>query len=70
MLKVDVITVGRIKAGPHLDLWNEYEKRLPWPINLIEITGRTAEDEHQNILQKLNQRAFLFVLDEKSAAST
>lgn len=63
-MKIDIITVGRLKNGPFLDLWNEYSKRLTWSVNLVEVEGRTKDEENIRLAEKLSPRAYSFVLDE------
>src|SRR4051812_49408991 len=65
MLRIDIIAAGRMRAGPLLDLWNEYGKRLDWTLTLIETEGRNAAEEQQKLLGKVNASAFVFALDER-----
>ena len=64
-MKIDIIAVGRLKSGSFLDLWNEYAKRLTWSVNLIEIEGRSKDEENSRLAEKLNSRAYIFIMDEK-----
>jgi len=63
MLRIDIIAAGKMRAGPHLDLCNDYKKRLQWPVTLIEIEGRNATEEQQKLGEKINAGAYLFALD-------
>ena len=65
MLRIDIIAAGKLRAGPHLDLWNGYKKRLQWPVTLIEIEGRNAAEEQQKLGEKIAPGAYVFALDEK-----
>lgn len=65
MPRIDVIAAGKFRNGPLLTLWEEYKKRLQWPLALHEIDARKTADEHTKINGKLNSRAFLFVMDER-----
>lgn len=65
MLNIDIIAVGRMRSGAVSELWNEYSKRLKWTVKLMEIEGRNAVDEHKKLAEKIDERAFIFALDEK-----
>jgi 23S rRNA (pseudouridine1915-N3)-methyltransferase len=65
MLRIDIIAAGKMRAGPHLELWNDYKKRLQWPVTLVEIEGRNAAEEQQKLAEKIAPGAYLFALDEK-----
>ncbi len=72
MINVEVIAVGRLRDKALLALWQDYTKRLQWPLTLHEIEIKKPGDEEKKLLAKLNPRAHLFVLDEqgKSLPST
>ena len=53
MNRIDVIAAGRMKPGPLLDLWADYKGRLSWPVNLIEIEGRSAAEEQIRLAAKI-----------------
>lgn len=66
MFNIEIIAAGKMKAGPLGSLWDEYKKRTsPWKVSLHEITGRDAAQEQQKLIEKINPRAYLIVLDEK-----
>lgn len=71
MLHIDLITVGRMKDKAMTELANDYYRRIRWPLRLFEITSRKGdakkryEDETQKILDKLDDQAFVIVLDER-----
>jgi 23S rRNA (pseudouridine1915-N3)-methyltransferase len=65
MLRIDIIAVGRMRASPVSELWNEYRKRLKWPVTLVEIDGKNTADEHAKLHEKIDHGSFLFALDEK-----
>ena len=66
MLRIDVIAVGKSRSSPFADLWEDYAGRLrPWTVSLVEIEAKSTIDEHKKILEKINDQAFIFVLDEK-----
>lgn len=65
MLSVDIIAVGRMKKNAQLALWQDYEKRMKWPLSLHEIEGKKPGEEQRKLLEKIDPRAFVFVLDER-----
>lgn len=64
MLRIEIIAVGRLKTGGQKTLWDEYTKRLNWPLTLHEIEGRDKNEECAKIEKKLNSQAFICALDE------
>ena len=64
MLRIEIIAVGRLKAGGQKTLWDEYTKRLTWPLTLHEIEGRDNAEECAKIEKKLNGQTFIYILDE------
>jgi 23S rRNA (pseudouridine1915-N3)-methyltransferase len=65
MLLIDLIAVGKLKNDPLLDVFEDYKKRLLWKFSLIELEAQTQSGEHSKIIEKLNPRAALVVLDER-----
>lgn len=71
MLQLDVIAVGRLKKGPFLELFQDYERKIRWSFNLIEVESRykdpiTAQnDENMRLLQAIQSHAFVIALDER-----
>jgi len=65
MLRLDLIAAGRMRAGPLSDLWEDYKRRLTWPLTLVEIEGCNAAEEWEKLAAKIDPRAFVFILDEK-----
>jgi 23S rRNA (pseudouridine1915-N3)-methyltransferase len=65
MFRIDIIAAGRMRAGPLASLYNEYKTRMVWPVNLIEVEGRNAAEEHEKLAAKIDPRAYVFILDEK-----
>jgi 23S rRNA (pseudouridine1915-N3)-methyltransferase len=71
MFKIDLIVVGKVKKGAWRDLIDDYKTRIKWPVNLIEIeskyTDGKAQQEQENrfILDKLDEKSFVIVLDER-----
>ena len=40
-MRVTVVAVGRAKRGPTETLWQDYARRLTWPVTLKEIDLRS-----------------------------
>jgi 23S rRNA (pseudouridine1915-N3)-methyltransferase len=70
-MRIDVISCGRLKKGPLKDLVEEYQTRIRWSLNIFEVESRYREAENQQleeerkILDKLDNQAFVVVLDER-----
>ena len=73
---ITVIAVGRLKAGPVADLLQTYRTRLAWPVDLIEVEGRSGNAttlktrEAEAIREKLPSSATIATLDERGKAMT
>ena len=39
-MRLHVVAVGRLKAGPHADLVRHYAERLTWPLSIREVEER------------------------------
>jgi 23S rRNA (pseudouridine1915-N3)-methyltransferase len=64
MLHIDIIAVGRLKAGPLQALCADYAGRLKdWHIHIHEIDERKACDAL--VLDKMAEARYIFVLDER-----
>jgi 23S rRNA (pseudouridine1915-N3)-methyltransferase len=75
MSSISVITVGRMKPGPLLDLAAMYRQRLTWPVELIEIElkGKFEGEllkakEAEAIIGRLPAGAIIIALDERGKA--
>jgi 23S rRNA (pseudouridine1915-N3)-methyltransferase len=71
-MRVTIASIGRDRSGPTRALCDEYARRCPWPVELIEIAPRMAlpperrlEDEAERLLRALPADAFLVALDER-----
>lgn len=71
MHKIDIIAVGRLRKGPLFELAEEYIKRTKWPVNVSEIESNLKDthaaflDEAKQIRARIDDRAFVIVLDER-----
>ena len=36
-MKITIIAVGQIRGGPEAELLAEYQKRLPWKTEIVEV---------------------------------
>jgi len=70
-MQVIVAAIGRDRAGPTRDLFEDYCRRLPWPIRLVEIAPRSSQpterrvrEEGDRLLQAVPPDAVLVALDE------
>jgi len=71
-MNVTIVAVGRAKKGPVQTLFDEYRKRLPWRLELIEVEEKRPLDpetlkrrEAELLLAKVPERAFMVALDER-----
>lgn len=65
MIRPEIIAAGKMRQKAQLSLWQDYRKRLQWPLTLHEIEGKSAPDEERKFLDKINPRAFVFAMDER-----
>ncbi|MGH6919329.1 MAG: 23S rRNA (pseudouridine(1915)-N(3))-methyltransferase RlmH [Geminicoccaceae bacterium] len=70
-MQVIIAAVGRDRTGPTRDLFDDYRRRSPWPIRVVEITPRTSRpierrlhEEADRLLQAVPPDALLVALDE------
>ncbi len=73
-MHITIIAVGKFKSGPYLEMYDEYAKRLSWPVTLKEIevrggkeqnTAVTVEREGKLILEAIADGATVIALDER-----
>ncbi|MBO4956744.1 MAG: 23S rRNA (pseudouridine(1915)-N(3))-methyltransferase RlmH [Rickettsiales bacterium] len=72
-IKINIITIGSFRSkDEYLFLFNEYKKRLPWNINLIELKNSKSdnvseriEKESAELLKNITVGHKLIVLDER-----
>lgn len=64
-----VQAVGIMKAGPLFQLWKEYQKRLRYPVNLMQHAQKASygntQEESELILNHLKPNEVLIALDER-----
>ncbi|MEM9469660.1 MAG: 23S rRNA (pseudouridine(1915)-N(3))-methyltransferase RlmH [Pseudomonadota bacterium] len=62
---VTIIAVGKNKQkSGFYSLWSDYQKRLSWKINLIEIEAKSPAEELKKLKEKLSPSLPLIALDE------
>ncbi|RMF08336.1 MAG: 23S rRNA (pseudouridine(1915)-N(3))-methyltransferase RlmH [Alphaproteobacteria bacterium] len=71
-MRITIIAVGRLKSGPETSLMDGYLKRLPWPVNIVEVDERRPikgperqAREAELILGALPDGAMTIALDEQ-----
>lgn len=77
-IKINIITIGSFRSkDEYLSLFNEYKKRLPWNINLIELKNSKSdnvseriEKEGAELLKNITVGHKLIVLDERGEIIT
>lgn len=68
-MRITIVAVGRVRAGPIEALYADYARRLPWPVDLHEIEVKTAgagqqsRREGERLLAALPANAFVIALD-------
>lgn len=65
MIRIEILAVGKMRAGPMADLWQDYAGRMTWPFGVTEVEGRSPAEELKKLRDKIDPRAFLFVMDER-----
>ena len=77
-MRISIIAVGRRKAGPEQDLFDQYKARLPWPLDLKLVEekkplsgAKLKQSEARMLLAAVPEGATVVALDErgKSLAS-
>jgi 23S rRNA (pseudouridine1915-N3)-methyltransferase len=74
-MRVTIAAVGRDRSGPTRDLYEEYCRRCPWPIRLLEIAPRTAgpperrrAEEAERLSSAVPRDVVLIACDENGRA--
>ncbi len=66
VFNIEIIAVGKLKqTSAFFTLYNDYARRMNGKVKLVEIEAKSTQEEHQKIIDKLNQNAALIVLDER-----
>jgi len=71
-MRITVAAIGRERRGPIRELSDDYCRRCPWPVQLVEVAPRSAlpverrlEDEAKRLLKPLVSDAVVIALDER-----
>ena len=75
-MRISIVAVGRLRAGPEKTLFEQYLKRLPWPLSVREVAaepaGRGAEErrrrESERLSEALPDKTSIVALDERGRA--
>jgi 23S rRNA (pseudouridine1915-N3)-methyltransferase len=75
-VRINIVAVGRLRAGPEKALLEQYSKRLPWPVSVREVAaepvGRSTEErrrrENERLLEAISDKAGIVALDERGRA--
>lgn len=65
MLRLELIAAERLKTGPLLAVWEDYLKRLTWPLTLHEIQVRDERQLALKMTEKIRPEAYVIALDER-----
>ncbi len=71
MLKIDIISIARLKKGAYYELVEDYKKRIKWNLTIFELESKQSDpkksqiEEEQKILKHLDDRAVIIALDER-----
>ncbi len=70
-MRVTIAAVGRDRSGPMRELFDDYCRRCPWPVRLLELSPRTAApierrlaEEAERLSSAVARDAVLITLDE------
>ena len=74
-MNLTIIAVGRMKKGPEKSLWDNYAKRLRWPLKLIEVEAKNLysvekirRKEAELLLSRVPKTSVLVALDQNGLA--
>ncbi|MDG2032501.1 MAG: 23S rRNA (pseudouridine(1915)-N(3))-methyltransferase RlmH [Rhodospirillales bacterium] len=70
-MNITIAAVGRLKSSPEKDLWDDYARRLTWPVKLKEVGEKKSlppkqmrEKEGKLLLATLPAGATVIALDQ------
>jgi 23S rRNA (pseudouridine1915-N3)-methyltransferase len=74
-MKITIIAVGQIRGGPEADLIAEYQKRLPWQLEIIEVEEKKPlpalerkKSEGDKLVAHLPKGAFVIAMDKEGGS--
>lgn len=73
MIRIQIIGIGKTKSGPEQELFSQYQKRLVWPVTLVELElKKSIEDRNKRLAAEAElltaqcpSHAVRIVLDER-----
>ncbi len=71
MLRIRILSIGKLKKGPLNDLKEDYSSRIRWPLEICEIESKQTnpklmnEDENQKIADFIEPGSYVIAMDEK-----
>lgn len=70
-MKITIIAVGQIRGGPEAELLAEYQKRLPWKTEIVEVEEKRPlprdermKSEGEKIIAAIPKGAFVIAMDK------
>jgi len=76
-MRLEILAIGRARAGPERDLYESYAKRITWPVKLRELEEKRPlppaelkEREGQLILSAIPRDSMVLALDERGKSRT
>lgn len=76
-MRLEILAIGRARAGPERDLYESFAKRINWPVRLHELEEKRPlppaelkEREGQLILSAVPRDSVVLALDERGKNST
>ena len=76
-MRVEILAIGRARAGPERDLYEHYAKRIRWPFKLHELEekrplppAKLIEREGELILAAVPRNSVVLALDERGKDPT
>lgn len=74
-MKITIIAVGQIRGGPEAELVAEYQKRLPWSVDVIEVEEKRPlppnermKSEGEKIIAQIPKGAFVIAMDKAGSS--
>ena len=75
-MKIEIITIGKLKKGAYQDLCAMYLQRIKTPIQILELDSKEEDESKQKrseeklLLEKIPQNCFCIALDERGKSLT
>lgn len=70
-MNIDIIAIGRMKNTAHIELFQDYLRRMDWSVNVKEIESKHTDqskmhnDECTQLLKHLSNTATIIAMDER-----